>query len=453
MLYPSGPRPAPQETSLRVGLSPELISAEAELRIPNRMTTLPRVRYSTDSWRKSDWAFNGTLREPIHRWYRLTASFSPAFVGRVLSEKVAHRVLDPFSGVGTTLLEASRLGHQATGVELNPFLRDISRLKCEISLIDDARVAAALIDVKRDYDTNEKATRGTRMASWKKNSLQPPVPPLYAIENWWPWAILRKLLLLRQSIDANTDEGAAERLLLRVALARVAMALDKQSHTSLSYPKLARRFEPLTPFLDAVAEMRADVRLAKIPGSARCLRGDSRHLDRVLGGQKFDIVVTSPPYCNRFTYTRQTRPMLYFLGYFHNTRQSGDLDIDAVGGTWGRATDRLRRVVKEPDPGAVRAVQRVARLEGASRFAHNYVVEYCNALYSHLSSLQGHLNDGAELHYVIGNSYLYGIEIPADRMLGDLMQAAGYSVRKIERVRRRHSRVDLYEAHVIAQAG
>jgi hypothetical protein len=58
----------------------------------------------------------------------------------------------------------------------------------------------------------------------------------------------------------------------------------------------------------------------------------------------------------------------------------------------------------------------------------------------------------AELHYVIGNSYLYGVEVPADKMLGELMQAAGYSVSRIERVRRRHGKTNLYEAHVVASA-
>lgn len=415
------------------------------------LATLPRVKTTTAKWRRSDWAFNGALSEPVHRWYRLTASFSPAFVRRVLAGRVSVRVLDPFAGVGTTLVESGKLGHKAFGVELNPFLFDVAALKATVRRDDIPDLQKHATAAATAYRRAERETRGVRMASWRKGALHPPIPNLHAIEKWWAWPLLRRLLLLRQAIDEATPVSSRARMFLRIALADVAMALDQQSHTSLSYPGLGSRFEPGGPFDATVSEMIEDLGQHNLTGDARCIQGDSRSLDRLLLGQEFDLVVTSPPYCNRFTYTRQTRPMLYFLGYFNETRQSGDLDVRAIGGTWGRATDRLRRVIVEPAPEIRPALRRIRKLEQISRFAHNYAVEYFNSLYAHLHSLQGHLNQQGELHYVVGTSYLHGVEVPADRMLGDIMQAAGYDVTSIDRVRRRHSKKDLYEAHVMAK--
>lgn len=413
-------------------------------------TGLPRVRTTASKWRRVDWAFNGALDEPVHRWYRLTASFSPAFVRRVLEKRVKMRLLDPFAGVGTTLLESVRLGHEAVGVELNPFLHDVATLKTSLAGLSPDALMKQLDAISASYSATEASSRGVKMADWQRKAYHPAIPNLYAIDKWWPWSVLRRLLILRQSVDENTAAAVPDRMFFRLALAHVAMAHDRQTHTSLSYPGLHKRFEPLVPFSSTIKEMIEDLRTCKLTGSAICLKGNSRKLDQIPVGRQFDLVITSPPYCNRFTYTRQTRPMLYFLGYFNDSRQSGDLDIDAIGGTWGRATDRLRRVTIEPLPETERALRYISTLKRTNAFANNYAVEYFNALYQHLHSLQGHLAQKAELHYVIGNSYLYGVEVPADKMLGELMTSAGYKVTQIERVRRRHGKTNLYEAHVVA---
>ena len=58
-----------------------------------------------------DTAFARNRTEPLHRWVPWIAGFSSSFVGSVL-ETVSDRnpadilVLDPFAGVGTTLVEA-----------------------------------------------------------------------------------------------------------------------------------------------------------------------------------------------------------------------------------------------------------------------------------------------------------------------------------------------------------
>ena len=75
----------------------------------------------------ADSAFADNKQRPIHRWVPWIAGFSSEFVrdafSRYLPGKPTQRtvVLDPFCGVGTTLIEALRCGYDTVGFEINPY--------------------------------------------------------------------------------------------------------------------------------------------------------------------------------------------------------------------------------------------------------------------------------------------------------------------------------------------
>src|SRR5438105_4899018 len=76
--------------------------------------------------------FQGKLKLPIHRWYRLTASFSPHLawdIAQTFNLTDDDFVLDPFSGVGTVPLCMKYRGIPACSVELNPYLHFVSTVK------------------------------------------------------------------------------------------------------------------------------------------------------------------------------------------------------------------------------------------------------------------------------------------------------------------------------------
>ncbi len=79
-----------------------------------------------------DPAFASNKTLPLHRWVPWIAGFSSDFVRDALTRYLDGRgtVLDPFSGVGTTLVEAFLLGHDVIGFEVNPY----PALACRIKL-------------------------------------------------------------------------------------------------------------------------------------------------------------------------------------------------------------------------------------------------------------------------------------------------------------------------------
>jgi DNA methylase len=69
---------------------------------------------------------------PIHDWYRFVLSYPPHLVRTYLQRFAItnkQRVLDPFCGTGTTLVECKKLGIASFGLEANPMACLASRTK------------------------------------------------------------------------------------------------------------------------------------------------------------------------------------------------------------------------------------------------------------------------------------------------------------------------------------
>src|SRR5947209_1210913 len=76
--------------------------------------------------------FADNMALPVHRWFRYSAGFSALWVGDVIrgaKAKGAARILDPFAGSGTVLVEADCEGIPSIGVESHPFVARVARVK------------------------------------------------------------------------------------------------------------------------------------------------------------------------------------------------------------------------------------------------------------------------------------------------------------------------------------
>jgi hypothetical protein len=73
---------------------------------------------------------------PAHDWYRFVLSFPPHLVREYLKRfgiNSRHRVLDPFCGAGTTIVECKKLGIPAVGIEANPLAHFVAQVKIDWS--------------------------------------------------------------------------------------------------------------------------------------------------------------------------------------------------------------------------------------------------------------------------------------------------------------------------------
>jgi len=239
----------------------------------------------------------------VHRLHPYLGKFPPQLVEALLDRYLPRggRVLDPFAGSGTTLVQALESGLDAAGADVAAFNCLLMRVKVasynEFTLEKELRDACALL---QRYDGREAAGASGYIREW--------FAPQAAAE----------LLDWRSLIDRYEHADV-----LRLVLARAARSARRTRHFDLDFPRApqlepywchkhrrtCRPVERASHFLrryalDTLARIKAFARVRDRGREAVVLHGDARELD--LGGG-FDGIVTSPPYPGLIDYHEQHR--------------------------------------------------------------------------------------------------------------------------------------------------
>ena len=382
--------------------------------------------------------FRGNLRSTRHGWLRLTPAYSVGLVRELIAARSLPDlpVLDPFCGTGTTLTACAEQGIDCSTVDINPFLRWLAEVKSRSYSAADVSKARALVEVMA-----RAARKGTAQA-W--------VPALHQIEKWWDAATLGALS--RAFAELSGKRGKA-RDLAALAFCRTLVDAGNVSfrHQSMSFRARAAAAD-VGGLLGSAFEALAPAALEPMLAAKRTiLLGDSRHVAEVLSANSCGCVVTSPPYVNRMSYIRELRPYMYWLGFLDDGRQAGELDWQAIGGTWGVATSKLNRW----QPEAARALPRlrplVRQIEAQSSLLARYVERYFCDMDEHIKSLSRVLARGGHANYVIGNSKFFDVVVPAEKLFADLFKRHGFARVRTRVLRRRTSKKELYEYLVSAE--
>ena len=171
----------------------------------------------------------------IHRWSNWIAGFSGEFAHSAIAQympfpRETSVVMDPFAGVGTTLVEANRLGMNSLGFELNPFASLVCKVKLnskEISLEEFTERIEGYEAFIESADRNMTITgdNGSHISSVAPLSLPPP-----GFKSRIPFfspAVERKVLF---TIDYLSNLNAPIRDLFSVALSSVIVEFSNYSY-------------------------------------------------------------------------------------------------------------------------------------------------------------------------------------------------------------------------------
>lgn len=383
-----------------------------------------------------------------HGWLRLTPAYSVKLVTGILDDHAyATSILDPFSGTGTTALCAAYAGLRGTGLEINPFLVWLSSVKFRQfspAVVERARSLGDVIAV----------------ASLSPDSPAEEEPPIHNASRWWNVEELRFLCRLKACIENTSDDGTDERDLLLIAFCRTLIKLSNAAfnHQSMSFKKMDKG-----PMLFDLQRDHADVFRSELssildgaadnpPLQPKVVTGDARQPSRFLA-DKYDMLITSPPYPNRISYIRELRPYMYWLGFLTNGRDAGEYDWQAIGGTWGIATSRLsdwrpsgRSFIPSCLKKSLAKISNPGNRNG--RLLANYIAKYFEDIWQHISDIVTVLRRDAEVHYVVGNSTFYGTLLPVEEIFKVMLQEACFCEVEIIRMRKRNSKAELYEFDV-----
>ena len=386
-----------------------------------------------------DPAFTANRTAPVHRWVPWIAGFSKDFIDDALSRYITgdgQTVLDPFAGVGTTLVEADLAGHRAIGFEINPYAAFAARLKLAAHRVSSAALRAA-VDALDVHAFRVEPNGATPTAS--------PPPRFRTRSPFYSPEVERKVLLLQDFVQRESDPEVTDML-------RLAFASTMVEYSNYSYePSLGRRkaagrapiddYPVAKTVSDKLAQMAADVdwyrdSRRQIERPDACVREESffdgyQQIER----QSCDLLITSPPYANNYHYNRNTRPHMYWLELCDSPSDLKRLEAQNFGTYWQTARD-LESVALDPSIRDVEILDTLSaiREQNTDRGVYggpgwaNYIATYLNDSVRFVSGMKWCLRSGATALVVIGNSIVQGVQVPTDRFLGTIASTHGMEV-------------------------
>lgn len=366
------------------------------------------------------------------------------------------RVLDPFCGTGTTLVECKKLGIQSIGVEANSVASFASKVKTEWTvdpddLLDHARQIAQHALTQLENDGIGDIPMALRVPDENLVLLTlPPEKMKLLLGNSISPLPLHKALVLLESLDKfyNPHFYAHERL----AFANVVVQKASNLHfgPEVGVGSIKSDEAVINPWMAAIREMVADLRdyghLQPTPANVYTL--DARELVRVVEPESVDAVITSPPYPNEKDYTRTTRLESVLLGFINS---KGDLQAlkrslirsNTRGVYVGDSDDQwianFPRIQQLADDIEARRLA-LGKTSGFERQYARVTKLYFGGMARHFAELRHILRPGAQLAYVVGDQASYlRVMIRTSEILGEIAASLGYEVMGTDLFRTRFS--------------
>lgn len=228
------------------------------------------------------------------------------------------RILDPFCGSGTTLLEGYLNGYETFGCDLHPLAAKIAKAKTAV-LEEDPDVLSEVVSGMYDAIQSGPDLFPSNLDEFSEDCQE-------EVAKWFPEPVARKLNWLLKTIRAGS-EGAC-RDFLEVVLSSIIRDVSQQEPTDLRIryrKKMLEDADVLGLFGEQlVAQFARIEKFWKVrtyaPHSfipSKVVPGDNRHLGtyRSLGieDESIDLILTSPPYAMALPYIDTDRLSLLTL--------------------------------------------------------------------------------------------------------------------------------------------
>ncbi len=376
------------------------------------------------------------------RWLKYKEGFSTALVRQFIERGQGTQVLDPFSGAGTTVLTAMSMGIPATGIEILPLgtlaAQAVAYAANGLPLAAFRAAAHALLDAIAAGDHADEyalkhaaitkgafpAGTGREIANARKFIARMAEPALAPMLNVACLSVLEEVSYTRKDGQFLRWDPRSGRT--------VSTKLNKGPLPSFA-TALATRLQQMMQDFPLLKEHYAGPLPTFITGSSLT------ELQKLDTGQ-FDCVVTSPPYANRYDYTRTYALELVYLGY-------DDVQIKALRqallsatvenrckraglcAAWGDAP-ALERVFRMVDQQAalqeVLTILRDCAAELSNRNVITLLENYCTEMAVIVHELGRVVRAGGRVFMVNDNVRYHGEEVPVDLILSDFAEQCGF---------------------------
>ncbi len=402
-------------------------------------------------------SFQANKKTPYYRWYKFKEGYSSALVDYTFNKLNIKKgkIIDPFAGSGVSLFVSAERGLDAVGIELLPLAAEIIAVRKIIFEMDNHRNLIAFLQewIEQKPWEYEKSGRGINHLKITQGAFPDKTEELtgkflgaiHKNRNKEYRRVLRfALLCILEEISFTRKDGQCLRWDYRSGRGNGNNKFNKgpiKEFTQALTDKLKDIISDLSgdnTLFESANELKGEL------GSIEILQGSCLSILSKLRSNEFDILMTSPPYCNRYDYTRTYALELALLDVdeknIRNLRQEmisctvenkdkENLDL-FFANTLDKATkvfdtqEQLQAIIRYLDE---KKKNNELNNPGIARMVKNYFYESSLIIFECARLLK----KGAPFVMVNDNVRYAGANIPVDLILSDIAQSAGFNVEQI----------------------
>jgi len=397
-------------------------------------------------------SYQESKTRPVYRWYKYKEAFSASLVEYLLHEyKICPgRLLDPFAGSGAALFAASAMGIEADGIEVLPI---------------GQRIVEARQRLQDGFEEKDfiRLKRWVKNRPWISSPTKRELPELRITSGAYPPETVGAIERYLGAIEKET-ERVRQVLFFALLCVLESVSFTRKDGQYLRWDFRSSRRQGSKPFNKGIvanfdtaicvkigeiiadsageADLLDKAKAARTPGEIRLLRGSCLEILPALDAASYDVVMTSPPYCNRYDYTRTYALELAMqrIGEKEITQLRQQMlsctvenrakDLLAIKGEWSRAIqaanehDLLQQVLSYLE--TQKAENRLNN-NGIPRMVRGYFYEMACVI----QECARVLRKGGWLFMVNDNVRYAGASISVDLILSSIAEQLGFSVERI----------------------
>lgn len=397
-------------------------------------------------------SFQANKTRPIYRWYKYKEAFSASLVEFLFQkyQVIQGKILDPFTGSGTALFAASDLGIDVDGIELLPIGQHIINTKIildtEFTFDDFERLKTWLtLQIWKEFENpvtlpELRITRGAYSEETKR-AIEQYLGACYQENTKIQSVLIFTLLCVLESVSYTRKDGQYLRWDYRSGHGKSKKSFNKGEVLEFS-KAITQKFNELVNDLEPPTQQLELFQAQNNQGKINLYQGSCLEIMPDLPDSTYDAIITSPPYCNRYDYTRTYALELALLGISEkeliNLRQemlsctveNHPKNLLAINKAWevalsiANSQTLLQAILRYLD---IQKSQGILNNNGIPRMVRGYFYEMACVIQESFRILK----PGAFLFMVNDNVRYASISISVDMILSDFAEKLGFITENI----------------------